>query len=265
MFVLSNGAFKSGSTWLYMIIGATNQFKELPEEYGRGPGKVRAFLKPGKIPSFLESGIYKSENYWAKGHFFDERSRDLFLSYDSVYVFNIRRDIKDSLVSHYFHLIRQDKLNEELSRPENIKQGFSSYYWRFGRYKAQQLMIYHKAWDVPSSKIYVSSFERLKNDYENEVKCIGKFLGLDFSPEEISRLKDVTSIQNVQKRKGQDKLPEHKRFIRKGLIGESKQYFSDDMNSDVESIVRDGLGKVDMLKYHTIFTTLKARRKLFRR
>lgn len=265
MFVLSNGAFKSGSTWLWTIIGETNQFKELPKEYGRGPGKVRAFLKPGKIPDFLESGIYESENYWAKGHFFDDRSRDLFLSYDSVYIFNIKRDVKDSLVSHYYHLIRQNKLNEQLSRPENIRKGFSDYYWRFGRYKAQQLMIYHKAWDIPSSKVYVSSFERLKNDYENEVGRIGKFLGLDFSSVEIDRLKNVTSIQNVQKTKGQDKLPEHKRFIRKGLIGESKQYFTGSMNDDVESIVQNGLGKVDMLKYQAIFAALKVRRKVIGR
>ena len=264
MFVLSNGAFKSGSTWLWTILGATGQFKELPEEYGRGRGKVRNFLKPDKISDFLESGIYKSENYWAKGHFFDERSRDLFLSYDSVYIFNIKRDIKDSLVSHYYHLIRQDKLDEQLSRPENLKKGFSDYYWRLGRYKAQQLMIYHKAWDIPSPKIYVSSFERLKNDYENEVKCIGQFLSLDFSAEEITRLKDVTSIQNVQKAKGQDKLPEHKRFIRKGLIGESKQHFSDDMRDDVEGIIQNGLGKVDMLKYRAIFTALNVRRKLLK-
>ena len=188
MFVLSNGAFKSGSTWLWTILGATGQFKELPEEYS--VSKVRGFLKPGRISDFLESGIYKSENYWVKGHFFDEQSRDLFLSYDSVYTFNIKRDVKDSLVSHHYHLIRQGKLGEQLSQPENIKKGFSDYYWRFGRYKAQQLMIYHKIWDIPSPKIYISSFERLKNDYENEVKCIGQFLGLDFPAEEIARLKD---------------------------------------------------------------------------
>lgn len=265
MFVLSNGAFKSGSTWLWTIIGATNQFEELPEEYGRGPGKIRAFLKPEKIPAFLESGVYKSENYWAKGHYFSDRYRDLFLSYDSVYIFNIKRDIKDSLVSHYHHLIRQDKLDEQLSRPDNIRKGFSDYYWRLGRYKAQQLMIYHKVWDVPSPQIYVSSFERLKNNYEKEVESIGHFLGLNLSTEEIARLKDVTSIQSMQKAKGMDKLEEHKRFYRKGLIGEWKSYFDDTMLADVEQIEHVGLGRVDMLRYRAIFTALGVRRKLLGR
>lgn len=265
MFVLSNGAFKSGSTWLWTIIGATNQFKDLPEEYGKGPGKIRAFLKTEKIPDFLESGVYRSENYWAKGHYFSNRSRDLFLSYDSVYIFNIKRDIKDSLVSHYYHLIRQDKLDEQLSRPDNLRKGFSDYYWRLGRYKAQQLMVYHKVWDIPSPQIYVSSFERLKNDYENEVMSIGKFLGLDFSAEEIARLKDVTSIQNMQKAKGMDKLEEHKRFYRKGLIGEWKSYFDDAMLTDMGQIESVGLGRADMLKYRAIFTALSVRRKLFKR
>ena len=69
----------------------------------------------------------------------------------------------------------------------------------------------------------------------------------------------------MQKAKGQDKLPEHKRFIRKGLIGESKQHFSDDMRDDVEGIIQDGLGSVDMLKYRAIFTALSVRRKLLGR
>ncbi len=157
------------------------------------------------------------------------------------------------------------KLDEKLSRTENIKKGFSDYYWRFGRYKAQQLMIYHKSWDIPSPKIYVSSFERLKGDCENEVKCIGQFLNLDFSSKEIARIKDVTSIQNVQKAKGQDKLPEHKRFIRKGLVGESKQYFTDDMIDDVENIIQNGLTGTDMLKYRALFAALSVRNKLLKR
>lgn len=261
MFILANGAFKSGSTWLVTILEATGHFSRLPETYAINI-KGRNWLDNDRIKSFLESGLYRDTDYFSKGHYFDPRRRDLFLSYEGVYVFNIKRDLKDSLVSHYYHLIRQNKLGEELASPERLKKGFSDYYWRLGRYKAQQLMIYHEVWDVPSAQIYTSSFERLKTDYEAEVQRIGHFIGLDLSLKEIAELKEKTSIQTLQKNKGLDKLPEHKRFLRKGLIGEWQNYFDDDALEDVAKIEARGLGKIDMLKYHALFRVLDFRRRL---
>ena len=258
MFVVANGAFKSGSTWLFNILLATEHFSKVPEQYG----KKFDWLKPGRIEDFLESGIYRDTNYIVKGHYYSRRDRDTFLAYDDVYIFNIKRDIKDSLVSHYFHLLRQDKLSEKLAAPEKLKKGFLDYYWRLGRYKAQQLIIYHQAWDIDSPKVYVSSFERLKNDFGSEVQKIGSFLGIELSQEEVAALKEKTSIQTLQKAKGLDKLPEHKRFYRKGLIGEWQSYFDEKALADVENIQTKGLGTLDMLKYHAIFKALSLRRQL---
>lgn len=265
MFVLANGAFKSGSTWLFTILQATGYFSGLPNEYIAGPGVGRSWLKPGLVKGFLESGVYKDAHYLAKGHHYSKRTRDTFLAYNEVYVFNIKRDVKDSLVSHYHHLIMQGKLDDSLAQAENIKKGFADYYWRLGRYKAQQIRIYHQVWDVPSPQIYVSSFEQLKNDFDGEVGKIGHFLGFDFSPAMIARLRDETRLENVQKAGGMDKLAEHKRFVRKGLIGEWKNYFGEDILADVTRIEQNGLSGVDLLKYRAIFTALDVRRRLIKR
>ena len=260
MFVVANGAFKSGSTWLFNILLATDRFSKVPEQYS----KNFDWLKPGQIKNFLESDTYRDTDYIAKGHYYNRRDRDTFLAYNNVYIFDIKRDIKDSLVSHYFHLLRQDKLSEKLTAPEKLKKGFLDYYWRLGRYKAQQLMIYHNAWDIDSPKVYVSSFERLKNDFGNEVQKIGGFIGIELSLEEIAVLKEKTSIQTLQKVKGLDKLPEHKRFYRKGLIGEWQSYFDERALADIENIQDEGLGTFDMVKYHAIFKALSLRRQLVR-
>lgn len=265
MFVLANGAFKSGSTWLFTILKATEHFAAVPDAYKAGDGVGRVWIKKSRLRSFLDSDIYKDVDYLAKGHYFTERQRDTFLAYDDVYIFNIKRDTKDSLLSHFHHLIMQGKLHASLAEPEYIHAGFASYYWRLGRFKAQQLRIYHEVWNVASPKVYVTSFEKLKSHYEREVAEFGRFLGLDFSPALIAELKVKTSIRNVQKAEGLDKLAEHKRFIRRGLIGEAEQYFSEDMRADVESIIRDGLSGGDMLKYRAIFTVLDVRRKLLKR
>lgn len=264
MFVLSNGAFKSGSTWLFTILDATGYFSRLPDKYWAGTGKGRNWLKPSSVEGFLKSGIYKDVHYLAKGHYYRCHTRNTLLAYDGVYVLNIKRDIKDSLVSHYHHLITQGKLDDSLAKVENIKKGFADYYWRLGRYKAQQIRTYHEVWNITSPKVYVSSFERLKNDFEGEVGRIGYFLGFDFSPAMIARLKNDTKLENVQKAKGMDMLAEHKRFVRKGLIGEWRHYFSDAMLVDIEEVDQHGLNGLDLLKYRTIFTALDIRRQILK-
>lgn len=110
----------------------------------------------------------------------------------------------------------------------------------------------------------MSSCERLKNDFEAEVGRIGHFLGLDFSLEMLARLKDETRLENVQKAKGMDKLEEHKRFIRKGLVGEWRHYFNEATLADATRIEQRGLGGVDLLRYQTIFKALDLRRRLLR-
>lgn len=261
MFVLANGAFKSGSTWLYAILRATELFERLPEEYSMDVKNSRQWLKPGLVEEFLDSGVCHNANYLAKGHYFEDGIRETLLSYENVYVLNIKRDLKDSLVAHFFHLIRQNKLSEGLALPERRRQGFSDYYWRLGRYKAQQIMMYHRVWDTPSPRVYISSFERLKTDFANEVKEIGIFLGFNFSLAEIAELRRKTSLETLQKVKGHDKLPEHKRFFRKGLIGEWREYFDDDILADIEKIQAQGLGTFDMVKYRAIFGALTLRRR----
>ena len=260
MLVLANGAFKSGSTWLFSILNATGAFSNLPAEYSIDAEDDRQWFRPERVKDFLDSGVYHNANYIAKGHHFKQRVRNTFLSYDDVYVFNIKRDLKDSLVAHFYHLIRQNKLSADFAQPERRREGFSSYYWRLGRFKAQQIMTYHQVWDAPSPKVYVSSFERLKTDFGGEVSRIGRFVGFDFSPEEIAELKYKTSIQTLQKARGFDKVPEHKRFFRKGLIGEWREHFDDAAVADVEKIQAEGLGTVDMLKYQALFTALGLRR-----
>lgn len=262
MFVLANGAFKSGSTWLFAILEATGTFNPLPEAFSMDAGGSRQWLKPERVGDFLESGVYHDANYLAKGHHFGNGVRELFLAHEDVYVFNIKRDLKDSLVAHFYHLIRQGKLSDAFAKPERRREGFTKYYQRLGRFKAQQIITYHRVWDAPSPRVYVSSFERLKTDFEGEVRRIGLFVGFDFSAEDIAELKRKTSIQTLQKARGYDKLPEHKRFFRKGLVGEWREHFDEATLADIENIEANGLGRLGTLRYRTLFGALRLRRQL---
>ena len=269
MLVLANGAFESGSTWMRAIIGSIiraatgSQFNKVPYEF-RSPlfPKKGVWLDENKIDTFLASGLHREENYLSRGHIFSVKARDFLISDSDVYVFNISRNLGDTLVSHYYHLIRQGKLREDYAQKENIPEGFDKYYWRFGRYKAYQLVTYHEVWDVDSPQIFASTYERLKSSFDSEIKAMGTFIGFDLTDEHILKIKQETAISNMQKARGQDKLAEHKRFFRKGVVGEWKTHFTPEMLPDLETIQKEGLGSIDTLKYHAIFQALEVKRRV---
>lgn len=242
MFVLANGAFKSGSTWLRDIIQHMMPFEPIPDQWAhtRNAHNINA----AHLEGFLEKADLANQNYLSKGHIFDPKKVRLLKGAANVYVLDITRDIKDSIVSHYFHLIREKR----------IREGFLPYYWRIGRYKAHEIRLYHQVWRDSPGNVYSSSFERLKEDFDCEIQRIGAFLGLELSPEDIARIREETSIQRMREKRGETEKPEHKRFIRKGKIGEWREHFDDLALEDIERIEAHGLNVVGRIRYAAMFT-----------
>lgn len=241
MFVLANGAFKSGSTWLREIAMRMVEFAEIPPAYQHP--RFSHWVDPKKLKMFLERADYRGQNYISKGHFYRPQDRTLLLSHDEVYVLDIRRDIKDVLVSHYYHLQRQRK----------IRTKFSRYYWTLGRFKAHQIKQYHRIWGVDSPQIYVSSFEQLKTNFEEEVRNIGRFLGLDLSDAKLRWLEEQTTIEQLRKQNREEDKPEGERFFRRGAVGDWKDHFDEKALEDLQRIKEEGLRGIGLAKYHLLF------------
>lgn len=241
MFVLANGAFKSGSTWLTQIVRQIMRFQCLPKsfQHPKHPGVINSRL----LVRFLDQCDFGSHHYLAKSHIYDCRVRDVLLSHTDIRVLNIKRDLRDVLVSHYFQLKRQGK----------ISGSFLDYYWHLGRLKACQMLDYHEVWSVPSPRLHTASFERLKTEFDREVDRLGEFLGVRLSAPEIERIRRETSLQRLQERRGEVNKPEAERFFRKGSAGEWKHYMDEDMLKDLERVRRKGLGIGDAIKYKFIF------------
>jgi len=218
-------------------------FEDVPEAY-RSPSHQQAWLDHRKIRAFLDSGCYREKDYLSKGHYYGRRYPDLFLSYDQVYVLDIVRDTKDTIVSHYYHFKRE----------RGVDWDFSSYYWRIGRFKAYQIWLYHETWRGSSPRVYTSSFERLKQDFEEEVANIGRFVGRTLVAEDIERIKRETSITSMQKRHGQDAKKETERFFRKGAVGDWKSHFDEQMLDDISKIERGELDLLGRSLYHLFFS-----------
>lgn len=251
MFVLANGAFKSGSSWLLAIIKEIKTFENVPQEYCDPVYPTWAhWLDQRKMKAFFEAGFQNSndKNYISKGHVYGTKIRQLLLSYENVFVFDITRDLKDVIVSHYYHT----------KRIRNINWDFKTFYWRLGRYKAYQIVDYHRTWHEPHPRIFLSAFENLKNDFHDEVERIGNFLGVSLTVAEVEGIKQRTSLENLRQRAKEETKDADKRFYRKGAIGDWQQYFDDEMLEDIEKISTGSLRPADKLIYHAMFTVRPA-------
>ncbi|MFP4106435.1 MAG: sulfotransferase domain-containing protein [Phycisphaerae bacterium] len=253
MLVMANGAFKSGSTWLRNIILEMMEFQPIPESY-RHPDYL-LWISSYRLADFLREVDFQNHNFISKGHLHSHKYVDLLLSHPDVRVFDITRDVRDVIVSHYYHMVREGK----------VKSEFGPYYWKLGRYKAYQIVEYHKLWSVDHPQMFVSSFESLKTDFHNEVRRIGSFLGCDLSEEDIDRIKDKTSLQRLREKRGEEGVPEEKRFYRKGIIGDWQNHFDDDMARDIERIQESGLSGLSRLKYQAFFKIRPAVKAFFSR
>ncbi|HEX7003908.1 MAG TPA: sulfotransferase domain-containing protein [Trueperaceae bacterium] len=239
MFVLANGAYKSGSTWLLTILTELKKFEEIPAPYRKQVFR-QAWVDPARLEEFLESRCHHDHDYVSKGHYGGKRVRELLLSHEDVVVFDITRNLPDTVVSHYYHFTRMYR----------VDWSFRKYYWLVGRYKAFEVRRYHETWKEPHPNVYVSSFESLKRDFAGEVRRIAAVLSLEPDDEEIARIKEATSLSSMRARRGKAGA---ERFFRKGEIGDWQAHFDERMLADVQRIERYGLPPLDRAVYALLF------------
>ncbi|WP_456426207.1 sulfotransferase domain-containing protein [Rhodocaloribacter sp.] len=230
MLVIANGAFKSGSTWLFNIVRSMTGFPGIPEAY-QNPGWDDPSIAPEKLWELLARLDYAGQDYLVKNHFEKKRQRDLILAHRDVRVLNIRRDLRDIVVSAFYYQRRK----------HGYRGDFEAYYWEMGRSIADHVRRYHALWDVPDARVYTSSYEALKSDFQAEVQRIGHFLGLALSPEDAKRIREETSLLALRAKYGETDKPSEERFFRKGAVGQWTEYFDEAMQRDIERIERQGL------------------------
>ncbi|MCS3662066.1 hypothetical protein GGP68_003504 [Salinibacter ruber] len=177
-------------------------------------------VHPDELQALLTEESLVEADYLVKNHFGARDKRDLLLKHEHVRVLNIKRDLRDVVVSAYYHYRRE----------EGYEVPFERYYWTRGRYVAERVREYHDVWDVPSTQVYVASFKALKESFPEECRRIGEFLGYDLSNTQIQDVKDNTSIKSLRESYDNDG------FFRKGERGDWKNYLTHRMAEDVSRI-----------------------------
>lgn len=262
MLIVCNGIFKSGSTWLHAIVLEILKIKgvsvsEVNKKYTNNLNSPTPIVE-SKFKEFLRNEDYKNRIFVNKSHFYQINTLSRDYPESVVFLFS-ERDLKDSIVSHYFHI----------NKKYNYVSSFNLYYWTIGRLKAYEIVKFTKLYRNYFNDDNFILFSCLKNDFSSTVQKIANLIGVSsLSIEEISNLRENTSLNNMRDgilkgnshyystiNKGRESL------IRTGKEGEYLKFFSYDTIQDINNIENLNTSYCFKILYYFTFTL---RRKLFR-
>lgn len=225
---------KSGSTWLFNILKAITNASAVSSRF-QHPERNHSSILYETLPNLLRSEEYHERNVILKNHFGYIEQRDMLLENPDVVVFNIKRNLPDTVVSAYYYLRKIS------SKHESWK--FRNFYWTRGRLLANEVRNFHALWDsADSDRYYCSSYAHLKSDFKAEVYRITAALGYELDASDIERIFRETSFDRLQKKHGETGLAEEDRFFRKGSTGDWRNHFNKKEARDIARIEEDGLG-----------------------
>ena len=225
MLILCNGTFKSGSSWLHAIvleICRTHQLdlSTIPLRYSSNIFSPTRIIEK-RFNQFIRDEDFVSNHFLTKSHYF---SKETFKQRypDSIYFLFIQRDIKDALVSHYFHFLTYRKLSIS----------FKTYFKYIGIYKVYEMILFNRRCEAYSGNSFKISYKELKLNFTESVNNISLFLGFSkLSNKDIISIENKTSLDYMreQSRKEESKYyPElgeaSYKLFRKGETGQWREY-----------------------------------------
>ena len=237
MLIICNGVFKSGSTWLHAIVTEllflrNIRLSRIDEKYTNNVKSPTSIVE-SKFLEFLENEDFSQNNYINKSHFFSEKVINKVYPDSVIFLFSVR-NIKDSIVSHYFHT----------KSKYIIFSNFNFYYWTIGRLKAYEIISYNFKYKNSFSSELFFNFSDFKNDFDQTIRRIADVLKLEpLTDQEVSTIKSKTSIKNMRNNIVSGKThyystvkSDRYKLIRHGKIGESKYFFNNKKSTDIKNL-----------------------------
>ncbi|MEO1585118.1 MAG: sulfotransferase domain-containing protein [Planctomycetota bacterium] len=228
MLLIFNGAPKGGSTWLLQIVTALDVHDRIPEAYQQA-GWANSSLDPERVDAFLGEVDLSGGQYFCKQHWWGEAWHRALLGREDVRVLNIIRDLRDVVVSRYFHDMRLGALEQGVP--------IDAYYWKHrGRARAEKYIECQLFWhgDAGAEQPWLASYERLHADFAGEVRGLFEHIGLaHLGDEAIARAREATDLKNRPSETGEGK------FFRKGIVGDWRNHLSDEIVEDLDGLIAE--------------------------
>jgi hypothetical protein len=214
---------KSGNTWMRFIIG--NYLTDCDMDFSNFHKVIPDIHKnPEDIANVKFNPIF------IKSHFpYREEYKKV------IYIF---RDGRDVSVSYYHHLLGKKRIPEQTS--------FNEYFYNYfitGRVHFGDWGDHIKSWLIESESkkgIFYTSYERFQEDIFKEMCNVLKFSNMDIKDDRLLRAINCSSKENMMNDeknnrnnsivfKNTNSESDYK-FIRKGIIGDWKEYYDKKMN-----------------------------------
>lgn len=255
MLIICNGTFKSGSSWMHAIVIEILKLKtvnisEIPALYNPNTQSPTRILEKN-LNSFIKEQNIISKTYVTKSHYFQRKTLSSLYPESVVFLF-VERELKDAIVSHYFHF-----------RNYRLKSiSFSFYFWVIGIFKAYEMCLFNERSKKNFAPEYFFTFEGFKNNFTKNIQKLSQILSVDdLSLQEVELVKEKTSLSYMKqesmfrKNKYYPELGEesHKLF-RSGKIGEWKTMFSARQLSFVNKISLGNTSFLIRVGYFILFT-----------
>jgi len=236
--ILSNGNFKSGSTWVTAIIKEIVRNKKTRFPIAFQNPKYDNWINRFKISKFINSSYFSTENIWvSKTHIYQPNIMlDIIKCQENVKVINIERDIKDVIVSHFYHLKNSKKIN----------LNFEDYFELWGKYKAIQYLKYSISWKEVDFCLKIK-YEDLKASTPETIKKIADYLGVKNI--DVLKVQEETELKKLRGSSAQKGLNEDEWFYRKGVVGDWKNYFDEKMLKKISLIEQNNLSFQEKVIY----------------
>lgn len=219
MWIIANGAMKSGSTWLFQLFSHTKILARIPAEHQS--------VRHKSLKSAAETLTASAEYFATKQHWRNKNAH--LMTYDNIKVLNIIRDIRDvNIVSRYHHDVRKFGFEGNIQKFLDEKLDFL----------VEENLEYHSYWigapELNHRSYYITSYEYMLAEYEKACHELFDFAGLPLTDEQF----DNTLRKNLFENKP---LKGRGEFFRKGKA----LSFSDDLtpaqaDSILECAARNG-------------------------
>lgn len=239
MLLIANGSFKSGTTWIYNILKDLTQFSPPPCDYLNSDW-INPSIHPKLVRKLLKAENFQDNSYLAKNHLSPMRFRNLLLQNSQVFIVHSDRDLRDVVVSAYFHDCSKLGYTDD----------FQKYYWELGRFRALYWHQYNQGWRLPvHERVFTLTFEELKEDANLQVRKMTDFLSLDVNDDQIASVLEETSIPALRKRyEKYGSGATGSGHFRRGEVGSWIDYFDLEMEQDLIEVVKNGLPCLERLK-----------------
>ena len=160
----------------------------------------------------------------------------------------VTRNPKDTCVS-YFHMTKNNIGNGDMRNVD-----FNTFFEMFLKNELVNgnWIDFHNSWiNLMKSKncldnLHVVYYEDLLQNYDETVIKMGKFIGMEEKDVEVEKLKLVSDFKKMQ----ETVKPAHiKNYIRKGVVGDHVNYFSEEQGKKLEEKVREELDNYFSYRY----------------